>query len=148
MKRLTMILDLRKTNFDRSCDVNLGKSLCFLVMAGCILLCGEAQAHSVFKKRMQANYPNKKISCNTCHVDKRPKSERNAYGKLFHNTFESKTLTADFKAKKGPEKKAFEKDVMAVEFDNAYEKVKEMTFHDLVEAGVIDGITEKEKEEE
>jgi len=128
--------------------VNLGKSLCFLMMVSCVLVCGEAEAHSVFKKRMQAAYPNKKISCNTCHVDKKPKSERNLYGKLFHTTFESKTLSADLKGKKGPEKKAFETEVLAVEFDRAFEKVKAMTFHDLIEAGVIDGITEKEEKEE
>ena len=127
--------------------MNPGKSLCFLVMVSCVLFCAEAQAHSIFKKRLQAQYPNKKISCNTCHVDKKPKSERNLYGKLFHKTFESKTLTADHKAKKGPERKAFETEVLAVEFDKAFEKVKAMTFHDLVEAGVIDGITEKEEEE-
>jgi len=128
--------------------VNLSKSLCFLVIISCVLFCAEAQAHSAFKKRLQAKYPNKKISCNTCHVNKKPKSERNLYGKLFHKTFESKTLTADFKAKKGDEKKAFEKEVLIVEFDRAFEKVKAMTFHDLVEAGVIDGITEKEEEKE
>ena len=129
--------------------MNLGKglfkSLFFLTIAGCILLGGEAQAHSVFKKRMQALYPNKKVSCNTCHVDKKPKTERNPYGKLFHKTFESKTLSADVKLKKGAEKKAFETEVLAVEFDKAYEKVKAMTFHDLIEAGVIEGITEKEE---
>ena len=75
-----------------------------------------------------------------------PKTQRNLYGKLFHKTFESKTLTADLKTKKGAEKKAFETEVLAVEFDKAFEKVKTMTFHDLIEAGVIDGITEKEEE--
>lgn len=127
--------------------MNQSKSFCLLLLAGCMLLfCGEAQAHSVFKKRMQASYPNKKISCNACHVDKQPKTERNAYGKLFTKTFENKTMSADIKDKKGAEKKAFETEVLAVEFDKAFEKVKAMTFHDLVEAGVIDGITEKEEE--
>ena len=127
--------------------MNLGKSLFLLVVAVCVFfLGGEAQAHSVFKKRMQAMYPKKKISCNTCHVDKQSKTKRNLYGKLFHKTFESKTLTADLKAKKGAEKKKFETEVLAVEFDKAFEKVKAMTFHDLIEAGVIGGITEKEEE--
>lgn len=142
---MTSILNQRKRISTGDVNVNLGKSLFFLIMAGCILLGGEVQAHSVFKKRMQAMYPNKKVSCNTCHVDKQPKSKRNAYGQLFHKTFESKTLSADVKTKKGAEKKAFENEVLAVEFDKAFKKVKAMTFHDLIEAGVIDGITEKEE---
>jgi len=138
-----------RKNSSGDVNVNQSKSFCLLMLAGCMLLfCGDAQAHSVFKKQMAAKYPNKKISCNTCHVEKQPKTERNAYGKLFHKTFESKTLTADFKAKGSrAEKKAFETEVMAVEFDKAFEKVKAMTVHDLIEAGVIEGITEKEKEE-
>lgn len=95
---------------------------------------------------MEAAFPKKKISCNACHVEKKPKTERGAYGKLFSKTFESKTLTADWKALKGAEKKAFEKEKLGPEFDKAYEKIKAMTFQDLVEAGVIAGITEKEEE--
>lgn len=126
--------------------MNQGKSLCMAILMGCtFVFCGQANAHKVFKDQMQAKYPKKKISCNTCHVDKKPKTERNAYGKLFSKTFENKTLTADFKAKKGAEKKTFAKETMAVEFDKAYEKIKAMTFHDLVEAGVIPGITESEE---
>ncbi len=126
--------------------MNRSKSLCLLMLAASMLLfCGESQAHSVFKKRMQANFPNKKISCNACHVDKQPKTERNAYGELFTKTFENKTMSADLKEKKGAEKKAFEAEVLTVEFDKAYEKIKAMTFADLVEAGVIDGITDKEE---
>jgi len=126
--------------------VNQSQSFCLLIMVGFMLLfCGDAQAHSAFKKQMAAKYPNKKISCNMCHVDKQSKTKRNAYGKLFHKTFESKTLSVDFKAKKGAERKAFETEVLNVEFEKAFEKVKAMTFHDLIEAGVIDGITEEEK---
>ena len=126
--------------------MNFGKSLFFGMIAVCFLLGGEAEAHSVFKKRLQAMYPNKKVSCNACHVVKQPKSERNLYGKLLHKTFESKTLSADLRSKKGAEKKAFETKVLAVEFDKAFEKVKAMTVHDLIEAGVIAGITQKEEE--
>ena len=94
---------------------------------------------------MAAKYPKKSISCNTCHIKGESKTERNAYGKLFHKTFESKTLSADFKAKGKDEKKAFETEVLTVEFDKAFEKIKAMTFHDLIEAGAIDGITQKEE---
>ena len=116
------------------------------MLAGCMILFGgTAQAHSVFKKQLEAKYPKMKISCNTCHIDKKPKTERNAYGKLFFKTFENKTMSADAKAKKGAEKKDFEKDVMVPEFNKAFDKVKAMTFHDLIEAGAIDGITQKEE---
>lgn len=127
--------------------MNQVKIFCMFVAVGCMLvLSGNADAHGVFKKQLQTKYPNKKISCNACHVDKKPKTERNAYGKLFSKTFENKTLTKDWKSKKGAEKKTFETDVMAVEFNKAYDKVKAMTFHDLVEAGVIEGIEDKEEE--
>ena len=127
--------------------MNQIKSLCMAFMFLCMFsFCSQADAHGVFKKQLNAKYPKKKVSCNTCHVDKKPKTERNAYGKLFSKTFENKTMTADWKGKKGAEKKTFEKEKMAPEFDKAYEKIKAMTFHDLIEAGVIAGITEKEEE--
>ena len=129
--------------------MNQSKSFCLVMIVGFVLLlCGDVQAHNAFKKQLAAKYPNKKVSCNACHIKGESKSERNAYGKLFHKTFESKTLSADFKAKARDEKKAFETEVLVVEFDKAFEKIKAMTFHDLVEAGVIDGITEDEEKKE
>ncbi len=118
-----------------------GKSLlCVLLTVGCALVfTTPASAHSVFKKTMAAKYPDKKVSCNACH-DPKDKKIRNNYGKLLQKQFESKTLTADWKAKKGAEKKAFEKEVMVPEFEKAFEKVKAMTVHDLIEAGFFDGI--------
>jgi cytochrome c553 len=106
----------------------------------------DASAHNVFKKQLQAKYPNMKISCNTCHVPKEKKSVRNGYGKLLIKMFDSKTLTADLKTKSGEEKKKFETEVMAPEFDKAFAKLQKMTFDDLAKAGVIDGITPKEEE--
>lgn len=123
--------------------MNRGKSLlCMLVALVCAFVFSTpASAHNVFKKQLEAKYPNMKISCNVCHVDKEKKSVRNEYGKLLMKTFDSKTLTEDFKAKKGAERKEFEAKVMIPEFNKAFEKVQKMTFDDLAKAGLIGGIT-------
>ncbi len=124
-----------------------GKSLLcgLMVLASCFAMTSTASAHSAFKKKMQELYPDKKISCNGCH-DPKDKKIRNAYGKLLQKQFESKTLTADWKAKKGKEKKQFEADVMVPEFVKSFEKVKAMTVHDLIEAGFFEGIDNREEE--
>ena len=118
-----------------------------LLALGCsIAFAVPASAHSAFKKQMEAKYPNMKISCNACHVDKQPKTERNKYGQLISKTINNKTLTTDWKAKKGEEKKEYEKTVMVPAFNKAFDKVKAMTLNDLIEAGMIDGITKPEEE--
>ena len=129
--------------------MNRGKGLLYLVLAlGCsVVFTVPVSAHSAFKKQLASKYPNMKVSCNACHVKQQPKTVRNNYGQLFSKTFENKTLTADWKAKKGPMKKEFEKAVMVPAFDAAFEKIKVMTLHDLIEAGVIDGITSPEPAE-
>jgi len=108
------------------------------------MVTSSASAHSVFKKKLAEKYPEKKVSCNACH-DPKDKKIRNSYGKLLQKQFESKTLTADWKEKKGKEKKEFEADVMAPEFEKAFEKVKAMTVHDLIEAGFFDRIDTPEE---
>lgn len=119
--------------------------LCMLVAVCCVAVYSTpASAHNVFKKQLQAKFPNMKISCNACHVAKEKKSVRNNFGKLLMKQFESKTLTADFKTKKGEDKKAFEADVMKPEFDKAYAKVSKMSFDDLAKAGIFGGIDVKE----
>ena len=52
-------------------------------------------------------------------------------------------LTKDWKAKSGAEKKSYEKEVMVVEFAKAYEKISKMTFADLIENDLIDGVKPK-----
>jgi hypothetical protein len=107
----------------------------------------DASAHNVFKKQLQSKYPDMKISCNVCHVDKEKKSVRYNYGQLLTKTFDSKTLTADLKSKSGADKKKFESDVMIPEFDKAFGKIQKMTFDDLAKAGLIVGITKSEDDE-
>jgi hypothetical protein len=107
----------------------------------------DASAHNVFKKQLQTKYPDMKISCNVCHVNKEKKTVRNNYGQLLTKMFESKTLTEDLKAKSGDDKKKFESDVMIPEFDKAFAKIQKMTFDDLAKAGLIDGITKSEDDE-
>ena len=123
-----------------------GKSLLcgLLIIGSCLAFTSSASAHSAFKKKMAEKYPGKKVSCNACHHPK-DKKIRNAYGKLLKKQFESKTLTADWKAKKGKEKKQFEADVMVPEFEKAFEKVKAMTVHDLIESGFFEGIDNPEE---
>jgi hypothetical protein len=132
--------------------VNLAKSLvCLSVALGCtIAFTVPASAHTAFKKKLAEKYPNKKISCTACHIpkaeidpdetDPKDKKPRNNYGKLIQSQFESKTLSAERALKKGQERKDFENDVMVPEFEKAFEKVKAMTVHDLIEAGFFEGI--------
>ena len=105
-----------------------------------------ASAHNAFKKQLEAKYPNMKVTCLVCHVDKEKKTVRNNYGKLLTKTFSSQTLSADLKAKSGAEKKEFEAKVMIPEFNKAMAKIQAMTFDDLAKAGLIAGINVKEDE--
>ncbi len=124
-----------------------GRSLlCALLVIGSIAtFATPASAHSVFKKLMAEKYAGKKVSCTACH-DPKDKKIRNSFGKLIQKQFESKTLTADWKAKKGKEKKNFEKEVMTPEFEKAFEKIKVMTVHDLIDAGFFAGIDDPNAE--
>ena len=138
--------------------MNRGKSLlCALLMMVCALAFTiPASAHTVFKKKLEEKYPNKKVSCNACHltkaqkeasdeIDPNDKKPRNNYGKLFQSQFSSKTLSADRLAKSGQDRKDFEKDVMVPEFEQALAKVQVMTVNDLIEAGFFEDIKNKEK---
>jgi cytochrome c553 len=125
----------------------IGKSLlCLLVVVGSALACASpVSGHSVFKKKLSAEFPNKKVSCNACH-DPKDKKIRNNFGKLLQKQFESKTLTADYKTKKGADKKAFEAAVLTPEFEKAFKKVNAMTVKDLIEAGFFDGVDNPEED--
>ena len=59
--------------------MNRGKSLlCGLVAICCaFVFSADVSAHSGFKKQLQAKYPDMKVSCNVCHVDKEKKTVRN-----------------------------------------------------------------------
>ena len=119
-----------------------------MLAMGCVLAFSTtASAHKIFKDKLSEKYPNVKISCNACHVKGEKKSVRNNYGKLFFKTFENKKLTAEMPDDRD-EKKEYAEKVMIPEFEKAFEKIKVMTFNDLVEAGVIPGITVPETEKE
>ena len=99
-----------------------------------------AEAHLVFKKYLSEKMPDKKITCNVCHASERNKKVRNSYGQLFTKVMNKPTLTKDWKSKAGDAKKAYEKDVMLPAFDKAYTKISKMTFADLLENELIDGV--------
>ena len=121
--------------------MNRGKSFfCALLAIVCILVFTvPASAHSVFKKQLTAKYPDRKISCTTCHGKETEESKkpRNVYGRLLRSQFDSKTLTADFKTKKGADKKTFENEVMIPEFMSAFDKVQAMTLAEAIEAAEL-----------
>ncbi len=129
--------------------MNRGKSLlsALLILVFALAFSVPVSAHSVFKKKLEEKFPNKKISCVACH-DAKDKKIRNNYGMLIKKQFESETLTADWKSKKGEEKKKFEAEVMIPEFEKAFGKVKAMTVNDLIEAGFFAGIDDPEKDAE
>ncbi len=121
--------------------------LSFVTVLGFILLAGSpAMAHNAFKKEMAKKYPKMKISCNACHVDKQPKTERNLFGKLFHKQFADQNLTKNWKSKKGAEKKEYEAKVMIPAFTKALEKVSSMTYTEIIQEGMVDGIEAKEED--
>ena len=98
------------------------------------------EAHAAFKKYLSAKMPNKKLTCNLCHVPQQKKTVRNSYGQLFTKVMNKPNLTKDWKSKTGDAKKTYEKDVMVKEFDKAYKKISKMTFADLLKNDLIDGV--------
>ena len=84
--------------------------------------------------------PNKKFTCNVCHVSGQKKTVKNSYGQLFIKVMNKPTLTKDWKSKSGDAKKTHEKDVMIPAFEAAYKKISKMTFADLLKNDMIDGV--------
>ena len=108
-------------------------------------------AHTTFKKELGKKYPTMKISCSACHVDKKPKTQRNDFGKLFAKEFKGKDISATFKSLKGDEKKKYEKEVMIPAFAAALKKIQKQknkageTYDALIKSGAMPGITKKEE---
>jgi hypothetical protein len=100
----------------------------------------DAQAHSAFKKYISSKFPTKKMSCDVCHVKGQKKDVKNSYGQLFIKVMNKPNLTKEWKAKKGADKKAYEKEVMVPAFEKAFKKISKMTFEDLVKYNMIDGV--------
>ena len=122
--------------------IKFGKYLCGLMMfcGFAVMICSTADGHNIFKKEFSKKYPEKKISCTACHVDKKPKTERNEFGKLFHKQFTDQELTKNWKTKKGAEKKDYEATVMIPAFQKALKNVTSMTYDDIIKAGLVSGI--------
>ncbi|MCH2180442.1 MAG: hypothetical protein MK108_00420 [Mariniblastus sp.] len=127
--------------------------LCAMMMTGMAVILGSspALAHTTFKKELGKKYTTMKISCSACHVDKKPKSQRNDFGKLFDKEFKGKDISATFKSKKGEEKKKYEKEVMIPAFTVALKKIQKLknkdgqTYDVLIKSGTMPGITKKEE---
>ena len=117
--------------------MNRSKSLfgAVLIVVCTLVFTVPASAHCVFKKQLAAKYPDRSISCTTCHG--KSKKDRNVYGRLLISQFDSKTLTADFKSKRGADKKAFETEVMMPEFLAAFDKVQALTVAEAIEAAEL-----------
>ena len=115
-------------------------SVCTFVFS--ILVGNAAQAHDVFKKEMDKKFPTMKVTCNACHVDKKPKTERTAFGKLFQKEMAAEELTKNLKTKKGTEKTDYQQKVMIPAFEKAFAKVSVMTYEEIIKAGMVDGISE------
>lgn len=116
-----------------------------------------AEAHTVFKKALEKSYSGVKVSCNACHMKGKPKSERNEeLGKAIYEELKELELTKEWKAKKGSEKREFQKEVMLPAFKKAMKVVKEKkkdeagesTWHQLIETAELDGLKLKETEDE
>ena len=115
------------------------------------------EAHTVFKKALEKSYKGVKVSCNACHLKGKPKSERNEeLGKAFYEEMKELNLTKEWKSKKGPEKKAYQKDVMLPAFKKALKVIKEKkkdeageeTWHQLIETAELDGLKLKDTDDE
>lgn len=110
-----------------------------------------AEGHTVFKKALEKKFEGVRVSCDTCHVKGKPKTERNEFGQLFHEQFKEEELTAKWEAFGADRtgKKAFETEVMTPSFHKALEKVKqmknkeEMTYEALIKECKLDGLKPK-----
>ena len=130
--------------------------LAALLSVACLVMFAQsASGHTEFKKEMIKKYDLKKVSCNVCHVAKKPKSERNKFGKVLAKAFDGLDLSAGYKAakKEGGEAKEKFKQKMYDEFKKAMKKIEKMesekdgpTWGDLIKNGKIEGIELKEKE--
>ena len=111
-----------------------------LLLATFALATPSAEGHAIFKKYLSEKMPNKKFTCNVCHVSGEKKTVKNSYGKLFIKVINKPNLSKDWKSKSGDAKKAYEKEVMLPAFEAAYKKISKMTFADLLKNDMIDGV--------
>ena len=137
-------------------------SVSALAIAACVVFnfafaATTVEAHTVFKKALEKSYKEVKVSCNACHLKGKPKSERNEeLGKAIYEELKELNLTEDWKAKKGTEKRAFQKEVMLPAFKKALKVIKEKkkdedgeaTWDELIKTVELDGLKLKETKDE
>lgn len=125
---------------------SIGQTMCGLAIVGVLSgICSTSYAHMAFKKQLQKKYVGMKVSCNACHVKGKPKTDRTEFGKLFEKQLKvsNPTLTADWKPKKGADKKQYVTATMVPAFDKALAKVKTsknkqgQLYDDLIKNGQI-----------
>jgi hypothetical protein len=120
--------------------------LALAVIGMTAMFCQTASAHSAFKKALQEKYDFKSVSCNSCHVKGKPKSDRNDFGKALHEPleemkFDGKGLTEKYEEVKGEMSAAFLK---ALETVSKEKSPSGKTWGELLKNAEIDGIKPKE----
>ena len=132
--------------------MRISKLLLVLVCLS-LLVPGVARGHKVFEKELEKQYKKTiNASCNTCHVAKKEKTERNKFGDLFAKEFKGKDFSKKWNKMERDEQKEFEKAEMIPAFQKALKKIKEMkpekgkeTYDTLISTFKLDGIKEKKK---
>ncbi len=122
----------------------------FVMLVG---ICTSAPAHMAFRNHLQQKYPGMKVNCFACHVKKKPKTERNDFGKLFAKELKATnpSLTEEWKSKKGDERKQYETEIMVPAFDKALAIVKTLknenqeVYDDLIKNGEMPEIKKDPK---
>lgn len=108
-------------------------TLKYLLLTAAVLIftSGSSSAHTLFKKAFEKSYPTMKVSCNSCHVKGKPKTEHSDFGELFHKELKSEHVTEAWKAAKADggkaAQKAYEKETMLPLFEKALKKIKSTT---------------------
>lgn len=108
------------------------------------ILASAADAHDAFKEPLEHRYNLKTVSCKSCHPDNKDRSIHNRFGMLFVEALKGSEMTKKFheaEAKGEDAKKAYEKE-MAKEFTKLLPIIeqKKITFKDLIEAGLMNGM--------
>ena len=99
-----------------------------LLLAAFAFATPSAEGHSIFKKYLSEKMPNKKFTCNVCHVPNENKTVKNSYGKLFIKVINKPTLTKDWKSKSGDAKKSLRKGCNAPRIRESLQKNQQNDF--------------------
>jgi ribosomal protein L23 len=137
-----------------------------LLLAGivvCLFTVQDAFAHKFLKEALEKRYEEHNIkvkSCNACHAEKKPKTERNDFGKLIteNAAFKGKEYSAKLKVLHDAEDKAGEEKLeaeMLESFKKAMDDIEKMspekdgpTYKELIAEKKLDNIVEKEEDDE